>query len=107
MFGALLDNLGQDVRVVYDSDSALRIAREHRPHIAFLDVSMPGVSGAELAASIRDDSPGGPPLIVAVTGLDREQLERAGAAFDRHLLKPAPVSEVVDILNDPQIVVAE
>lgn len=48
-----------------------------------------------------------PPLVVAVTGLDREQLEKAGAAFDRHLLKPAPVSDVVDILNDPQIVVAE
>lgn len=102
MFAALLEAMGQSVRVAYNATDALQLAREHRPRVAFLDVSMPDVSGAELARRLRAEYGAGDLTLVAVTGFDTSHREMAGSAFDQHLLKPASleaVSAVLDGLN--------
>lgn len=38
-----------------DGDTALALAREHRPDLLILDVMMPGLSGWEVAKRVRDD----------------------------------------------------
>lgn len=40
-----------------DGDEARRLATEHQPDVAVLDVSMPGMDGVTAAARIRDSSP--------------------------------------------------
>jgi DNA-binding NarL/FixJ family response regulator len=40
-----------------DGDEARRLATEHQPDVAVLDVSMPGMDGVTAAAHIRDSSP--------------------------------------------------
>jgi DNA-binding NarL/FixJ family response regulator len=47
-------------RIVAEADeggAAIRLAGEHKPDLAVLDVSMPGISGIEAAAGIREVSP--------------------------------------------------
>ncbi len=62
---------------------ALKLAAEHSPDIAFLDIRMPGMSGIEAAAQLDDAI-----HIVFVTAYDQYAIE----AFDRgavdYLLKP-------------------
>src|SRR5262249_33754979 len=53
MFGELLRSLGQDVTVAYGGEEALRVAHDRRPHIAFIDLAMPQMSGSELAKRLR------------------------------------------------------
>lgn len=69
-----------------DATEALRLLAEHPVDAAFLDISMPGLSGMELAAVLARYAD--PPSLVFVTAHD----DRAVAAFDvgavDYLLKP-------------------
>jgi CheY-like chemotaxis protein len=87
------------VAVAYDAPAALAVARERRPQVAFLDVSMPGVTGAELTRQLRAEFARGELTLVAVTGHDRQHAFVQDGLFDHHLLKPATTGSVVAILN--------
>jgi len=95
----LLGTLGQDVAVAYDAQSAVALARQRRPDVAFLDVSMPGVTGSELANQLRAEFAPGELRLVAVTGHDKHDARVAEGQFDQHLLKPVTVAGVVAVLK--------
>lgn len=69
-----------------DGASALEALAEHRPHVAFLDIRMPGLTGLEVAAAAAEVSPS--TRIVFVTAYDQYAVD----AFERgavdYLLKP-------------------
>ncbi len=85
---------GHEVCVSHDGLSALELAREFSPQIAFLDVGLPGMDGYELCRHLL----GLPakPRIVAVTGYgqasDRALAHEAG--FDLHFVKPVSLHDV-------------
>jgi two-component system CheB/CheR fusion protein len=99
MLGALLETLGQDVAVAYDATTAVALARDHRPRVAFLDVWMPGVTGSQLAHQLREEFAPGELTLVAVTGHDKDNPRVLDGHFDQHLLKPVSVENVVALLN--------
>jgi len=98
-FAALLEDLGQYVTVAYDGATALVIARDHRPQVAFLDVSMHGMDGAELARRLREEFPPPALTLVAVTGHNPSHAGVLNGEFDRHLLKPVTPDVVAALLN--------
>jgi DNA-binding NarL/FixJ family response regulator len=64
-----------------DAESALRLAREHRPDVVVLDVSMPGPSGISVIPAIRRDVPDARVLVLSMYD-DPEYVDesrRAGA----------------------------
>ncbi|MEO6170507.1 MAG: LytTR family DNA-binding domain-containing protein [Lysobacter sp.] len=69
-----------------DGASALEALVEHRPHVAFLDIRMPGLTGLEVATAAAEVSP--TTQIVFVTAYDQYAID----AFERgavdYLLKP-------------------
>jgi signal transduction histidine kinase/CheY-like chemotaxis protein len=50
---SLLEPLGFGVLLAVDGKSCLALARSHRPHLAMLDISMPDMTGWEVAAALR------------------------------------------------------
>lgn len=86
----LLQYLGADVRSAHDGASGVEAAVSFQPHIAFVDIRMPGIDGLETARRIRQRLPDRTPFLVALTGLgqseDRRRSKEAG--FDLHLTKP-------------------
>ena len=98
-FGGLLESLGQDVRVAHSGEEALVAAREFRPAVAFLDLAMPGMSGAELAQRLREELPGNGMTLVAVTGFGHDYQAESGASFDHRLLKPVTAEQAAALLN--------
>jgi CheY-like chemotaxis protein len=62
----------------------------YRPHIAILDIGMPGMSGYEVAQRIRAEPWGAELLLIALTGWGQDEDKRKAhdAGFDRHLIKP-------------------
>jgi CheY-like chemotaxis protein len=68
--------------------------------VVFLDLGMPGMSGYEVAARIRQDPRYAGVKLVALTGWggaqDRERTAAAG--FDVHLTKPAKLDAIEHIL---------
>jgi signal transduction histidine kinase/ActR/RegA family two-component response regulator len=95
---------GHTVQIAYDGESALAIAREFRPEVAFLDIGLPGLDGYALAQALRSEPVTSSALLVALTGWgqekDRERTKAAG--FDLHFVKPvdpASVAQVVETLR--------
>src|SRR5512138_1496492 len=92
----LLSLSGHDARTAIDGTAGLRVLAEFKPEVVFCDLGLPGMSGYEVARSLRA-LPGGRDLIlVALTGYgqpsDREKTAQAG--FDAHLVKPVDPSVI-------------
>jgi PAS domain S-box-containing protein len=96
MLAELLKLDGHEVRTATSGPDALEAVAGFVPHVALLDIGLPGMNGFELARRLRAQ-PGLTGLtLVAVTGWgqreDREQSKEAG--FDHHLTKPVDPDDV-------------
>jgi CheY-like chemotaxis protein len=78
----------------------LRILSEYRPAVILLDLGMPGMDGFETARRIREHPDHQEVKLIALTGWgqagDRERSRDAG--FDYHLIKPADVHALENLL---------
>jgi len=90
LVGDVLDLEGYEVRVAADGYEALREIEAARPDCVVLDVMMPGMSGHEVLARIRE-ADGGPalPVVMLTAFADDEQAWRAWTGgVDYFLAKP-------------------
>ncbi|MDO8345856.1 MAG: ATP-binding protein, partial [Cellvibrio sp.] len=97
----LLVSIGHHVRIAHDGFTAIEIAREFSPRIAFLDIGMPGMSGYDLARRWKELPELAGTILVAVTGWGQEkdrQLSR-DAGFDHHLVKPVKLVQLLEIIE--------
>jgi PAS domain S-box-containing protein len=101
----LLAELGCVVTVAYEGAGALATLRAQtlpqRPEIAFLDLGMPSMDGHALAQAIRSLAGGRDIALVALSGwgLDRDRLATRRSGFDEHLIKPASVQAIEQVLR--------
>jgi PAS domain S-box-containing protein len=103
--GMLLQFLGAEVAVAHDGPGALERMRAFRPEVVLLDLGMPGMNGLEVAKRMREDPIMRGITLVALTGWgqreDRRRTHEAG--FDYHLVKPADVSTLQNILTQSEL----
>jgi two-component system response regulator DesR len=98
---ALLE-IESDLEVVGRAQSgaeALSLAKRHRPDVVVTDIEMPGMSGLELAAALRDGDH--VPRVVILTTFARPgYLRRAlDAGASGYLLKDAPSAQLADAIR--------
>jgi CheY-like chemotaxis protein len=86
----LLQIEGHEVTVVHDGEAAVAAFEAVRPHVALLDIGMPGLSGYEIAREIRKVPHGSAITLVAVTGWgqDSDRARALEAGFNHHFTKP-------------------
>jgi PAS domain S-box-containing protein len=105
---SLLKAWGHDVHIVYNGPAAIDAARTYRPEIVLLDIGLPGMSGYEVARTLRSDPMHQGVLITALTGYgqaeDRARSHAAG--FDYHLTKPPDMSMLEKLVKSPESFVA-
>jgi PAS domain S-box-containing protein len=97
----LLQSLGHETRVVHDGIEALEEAELFHPEVVLLDIGMPRLDGYETARRLARRPWAAATLIVAVTGwgqeADRHRAKEAG--FHRHLVKPADLDALIDVMS--------
>lgn len=100
-FAMLLSFSGHEVRIAHDGEQALDAMRDFRPDVAFLDISMPLLSGYEVAEMVRAELWGRDMKLVAVTGWGQpdDQKRARSAGFDQHLIKPIDPGDVERLLD--------
>lgn len=98
-FKTLLELDGHTVEVVRDGHQALRAIPAFAPHVAFVDIGLPGIDGFEVAERVRSQS-GARPMLIALSGYGREEdKERAAqVGFDAHVTKPANLDQIQALL---------
>lgn len=99
---ALLLGMENDIEVVAQVESGDRVltaALEAKPDVALLDIEMPGRSGLDAAAALRDRLPGCKVLILttfARPGYLRRAMEAGARGF---LIKDGPVEDLADAIR--------
>jgi signal transduction histidine kinase/ActR/RegA family two-component response regulator len=98
----LLELQRHQVEVVHDGEAAVEALSHSEPEVVLLDISLPGMDGLEVARRIRARGGAHRPLLVAVTGLGRDEDRRrsAEAGFDHHLVKPIDLASLAALLDD-------
>jgi CheY-like chemotaxis protein len=96
----LLRSRGCQATALYSGEQLMARHAELRPHVVFLDLGLPGISGYEAAERLRREDRAGTTSLVAMTGFGDERAgNRAKAAgFERRLVKPIDLDEVHELL---------
>ncbi|MFJ3843364.1 DNA-binding response regulator [Streptomyces albidoflavus] len=99
---ALLLGMEPDMEVVAQvgsGDEVVSAALEQRPDVALLDIEMPGLSGLEAAALLRDHLPGCRVVMVTTFGRPgylRRAMDAGAAGF---VVKDGPVEELAEAVR--------
>jgi len=102
----MLRAFGADARAAYDGETALLCAAEFHPAIVLLDLTLPGVSGLDVARAIRAAETT-PVRLVAVSGWsdDNTRAETVAAGFDEYVVKPIAIEKVQALLAEARLAV--
>ena len=92
-------NAIQVVAVTGDPEEALRLAREHMPDIAIVDLNMGTHGGLALIRRLRDAGWGGTPLVLTVSDSGDDMADALASGAQGYLLKDMEPEQVVDAIR--------
>jgi CheY-like chemotaxis protein len=92
---------GYAVAVAHSGEEAIAVAREFKPSIALLDIGLPDMTGYALAAAFGATPELQGVRLIALSGYaDASSAPRAESRFDRHLVKPVDIDQLLTVLHD-------
>jgi len=83
-----------------DAMSAVSLAREHKPNLVLLDVLMPGISGLEVVAKIREMSPKTAVVLLTSSESGEDLLKAIKGGARGYIVKTTPMPALVAGLRD-------
>jgi CheY-like chemotaxis protein len=95
----LLKAAGHRVRLAPDGAQALEALADGLPDVVILDVSLPDMSGQELARRVAAAAGRTPPLVVALADQPGHEGRSDEAGIDLHLLKPVDPDRLLAVLR--------
>jgi signal transduction histidine kinase/CheY-like chemotaxis protein len=97
----LLEPLGFDLREAVNGEEAVALFEQWHPHLVWMDIRMPVMSGLEATRRIRESEAGANTTIVALTAhaLEEERREILEAGCDDFIRKPYRDTEIFGALT--------
>lgn len=73
----MLERRFPDIRVIqaYDGFEAGKLMVERHPYLILLDIDLPGIDGRMLCRRVKTDPSFGKPAVLAMTGMDRAEVQ--------------------------------
>lgn len=78
---------------------ALELADEHRPHIIFMDIHMPGIQGLEALRQIRERMPDTKLVLVTAYDYFAYAQEAVAIGVKEYIVKPAGREQITALLQ--------
>jgi CheY-like chemotaxis protein len=93
---------GHETRAVHSAAEATRLFDAFSPDLALVDIGLPGMSGYELARSVRLNPSHARIILVAVTGFtsDANRIEAFRVGFNEFMVKPVDIDRLHGIVNE-------
>jgi two-component system, chemotaxis family, CheB/CheR fusion protein len=98
MLTIFLKSEGHETCTASDGPEAIDAAKLYRPDLVILDLTLPSMSGIEVARELRRITELAACRLVAVSGYGREHLPYP-SPFDNHFLKPVNLAELLEYLS--------
>jgi signal transduction histidine kinase/DNA-binding response OmpR family regulator len=100
----LLVMCGHRVDVAEDGESGLAMILASKPHVALIDIGLPGLDGYRVARAVKDrtNGSGKKTRLIALTGYGQPDDRRRAidAGFDAHLVKPVDLEHLSQVLRE-------
>jgi signal transduction histidine kinase len=97
----LLTPLGFIVHLAANGTAGLELAARCQPDLVLLDIQMPGMSGWQVAARLREQSPSRLKVImVSANAHERPPGGESGSPHDAFLMKPVELDVLLDRIGD-------
>lgn len=97
--GQYLEYRGYQVTTAHSGEAALSAVDEFPPHVAVLDIGLPGIDGFEVARRLKVRFPS--VVLIAVSGYSWDMLRNPDATlFSRYLAKPASPERIAAVIDD-------
>lgn len=101
LFSAMIASQGYDVLQAVDGHEGLAMAQQHRPDLVIMDVQLPGMSGLEVAQTLRADDNTRGIQIIATTAYalsdDEQKIIENGC--DAYMAKPIAITEFLELIE--------
>jgi CheY-like chemotaxis protein len=92
--GQYLEHRGYHVTTAHSGEAALCTVAQFSPHVAVLDIGLPGIDGFEVARRLKASFPA--IVLIAVSGYSWDMLPNGDASlFAKYLSKPASPERIV------------
>jgi NarL family two-component system response regulator LiaR len=91
-----------DIEVVAEAElgeEAVRLAREHVPHVVLMDLVMPGMDGVEATRKVKDVSPRSQIIVLTSYHQDEHIFPALQAGAISYLLKDVKAGELVEAIR--------
>ena len=92
---------GDEVRGVYSGRTVMGSVLDFDPDVVILDIDLPGLSGWEVARTVRASRGHDRPLLIGVSGEYMQGSDRILSSilgFDHYLLKPYQFSDLLRLM---------
>ena len=88
-------------QLAHSPEDALNTA-DYRPHVALLDIGLPGMDGFDLCKAMRAVPEFADTIFVAQTGWEGDSYRRRAdeAGFHHYLVKPVPYEKLESVIAD-------
>jgi len=92
---------GYEVDAADSGERAVAAAQARAPHVALLDIQLPGMSGFDVLAALRGDGFERriPAIAVTASVMDQDRRRILAAGFDAYVGKPVNIRQLLDTLQ--------
>ena len=91
----LLIGMGYEVLSAADGDEGLKLALERSYHLLLLDLVLPGKTGFEILAELKQKKPGQAVIILSAMGQETDRIKGLRLGADDYCVKPFSVKELL------------
>jgi CheY-like chemotaxis protein len=102
MMKLLLKQQGHEATTAFDGTGAIEVARAFRPDAVLLDLTLPDMSGSEVAEQFKGIPELSGCILVAVTDYDAETLGTS-SPFEHHFKKPVDHEALAEFLSEIRV----
>ncbi len=97
-----LESAGYEVLTALNGVDALRIVREEKPALIFLDVMMPGMNGYEVCSELKNDPNTKDIIVIMLTakGQESDKIKGLEVGVDEYITKPFSPQDLLDRTKD-------
>ena len=96
----VLEHEGYTIREASDGASAIAVIKDSPPDLVFLDLNIPGLSGAEVLRRVKADPDTAAVRVIIVTATGEEGREQVlGLGADEYFTKPFSPTTLLDTVE--------